>query len=105
MRPTVIDRQPWPIGARRRDIASQFLVESAIVAFVGGAAGVLLGYWAATGIAAVATPVGFPQLPVAFASWFVPVALGGGAVTGLVAAIVPARRAAQLDPVAALAAE
>ena len=93
------------IGARRRDIASQFFVEAAIAALVGGAAGLLLGYWAAVGIAAVATPVGYPQIPVAFASWFVPVALCGGVVTGLVAAIVPARRAAQLDPVAALAAE
>ena len=93
------------MGARRRDIASQFLVEAAIAAFVGGAAGVLLGYWAAIGIAAVATPVGFLQVPVAFASWFVPVALCGGVVTGLVAAIVPARRAARLNPVAALAEE
>ncbi len=93
------------IGARRRDIASQFLVEAAIAAFVGGAAGILLGYWAAIGIAAVATPVGFPQLPIAFASWFVPVALCGGVLTGLVAAIVPARRAALLDPATVLAAE
>ena len=93
------------IGARRRDIASQFLVEAAIAAFVGGAIGLLLGYWAGVGVAAVATPSGSLQVPVAFASWFVPVALCGGVVTGLIAGIVPARRAAQLDPVAALAAE
>ena len=93
------------IGARRRDIASQFLVEAAIAAFVGGAAGLLLGYWAGIGVAAVATPPGSLQVPVAFASWFVPVALCGGVVTGLIAGIVPARRASRLDPVEALAAE
>ena len=93
------------IGARRRDIASQFLVEAVIAAFVGGAAGLLLGYWAGVGVAALATPTGALQVPVAFASWFVPVALCGGVATGLVAGIVPARRAAQVDPVSALAEE
>ena len=93
------------IGARRRDIAAQFLVEAGIAAFVGGAAGLLLGYWAGVGVADVATPIGRLQVPVAFASWFVPVALCGGVATGLVAAIIPARRAARLDPVDALADE
>ena len=93
------------VGARRRDIASQFLVEAAIAAFVGGAAGLLLGYWAGIGFAALATPLGSTQVPIAFAGWFVPVALCGGVATGLVAAIIPARRAARLDPVDALADE
>ena len=93
------------IGARRRDIASQFLVEAAVAAVVGGAVGLLLGYWAGVGVAAVATPSGYAQVPIAFAWWFVPVALCGGIATGLVAGIMPARRAARLDPVSALAEE
>ena len=91
------------IGARRGDIAGQFLGEAAIAAVVGAIIGLLLGYCTAIGVAALATPEGMIQVPVAFAAWFVPVALGCGVATGLVAGIVPAPRAARLDPVAALA--
>ena len=91
------------IGARPRDIAGQFLGEAAIAAVVGAIIGLLLGYCTAIGVAALATPEGMIQVPVAFAAWFVPVAFGCGVATGLVAGVVPARRAARLDPVAALA--
>ncbi|MCY3820866.1 MAG: ATP-binding cassette domain-containing protein [Gammaproteobacteria bacterium] len=93
------------IGARRRDIASQFLIEAVVAAVLGGAVGLLLGHWTAVAAAALATPTGMIKVPVAFAKWFVLVALAGGIATGLVAGIIPARRAASLDPVAALAAE
>ncbi len=93
------------IGARQRDITSQFLVEAGIAATVGGAVGLLLGYWTAAGVAEFAQPTGMMKVPVAFAAWFVPVALCSGVATGLVAGIFPARRAARLDPVAALAGE
>ena len=87
------------VGARRRDITAQFLVETAVPATLGGAAGTLLGF--------VASPLlaGLADAPVAFAPWFVPVALGCGMATGLVFGVVPARRASRLDPVAALTTE
>ena len=93
------------LGARRRDITTQFLIEGAMAAVVGGALGLLLGYWTGPLVSAVATPTGFARAPIAFAAWFVPVAVICAVATGLVAGIVPARRAARLDPVAALAAE
>ena len=83
-------------GARRRDIARQFLLEAAAVTGAGGLAGMVLA--AATGPALRAA-----GLPVAFSPWFVPVALACAIGTGLAAGFLPARRAAGLHPVQALA--
>ena len=83
-------------GARRRDIARQFLLEAAAVTGAGGLAGMVLA--AATGPALRAA-----GLPVAFSPWFVPVALTCAIGTGLAAGFLPARRAAGLHPLQALA--
>ena len=85
------------VGARRRDITAQFLVETAVATSIGGALGVLL------------SSAGGPLLsqstgaPVAFVFWFVPVTLACAFATGLGFGILPARRATRLDPVTALA--
>jgi putative ABC transport system permease protein len=84
------------LGARRRDIMSQFLVEAATLSVVGAAIGIGLGIALAEGIAA-ATP-----LPAAVAPWSIGAALVVGAGVGIVAGIYPASRAARLDPIAAL---
>ena len=87
------------VGARPRDVHWQFLAEAAVLAFGGGVAGAVLGF--ATG--ALVTKVA--DAPVAYDAWFVPAAIGCAVVLGLVFGILPARRAAATNPVAALTAE
>lgn len=84
------------LGAHRRDIISQFLVEAATLSVVGAAIGAGLGVGLAQVIAAV-TP-----LPASVALWSLVAALVIGAGVGIVAGIYPASRAARLDPIAAL---
>ena len=84
------------LGARRRDIMSQFLVESATLSVVGAAIGIGLGIGLAA-IVAATTP-----LPAAVAPWSIAAALVVGAGVGVTAGIYPASRAARLDPIAAL---
>jgi putative ABC transport system permease protein len=84
------------LGARRRDIMSQFLVESATLSVVGAAIGIALGIGLAKIIAAT-TP-----LPAAVAPWSILAALVVGAGVGIAAGIYPASRASRLDPIAAL---
>jgi putative ABC transport system permease protein len=87
------------LGARRRDIRRQFLIESVTMAVLGGAVGVALGAAFAALIAA-ATPLPARVSPASIAG-----ALTLGGVVGLIFGVVPAGRAAQLDPVVALRAE
>jgi putative ABC transport system permease protein len=84
------------LGARRRDILNQFLVESATLATVGAAIGVVMGIAFAKGIAAVS------PLPAAVEVWSIFVGVGVGAGVGMIAGIYPASRAALLDPIAAM---
>ena len=85
------------VGARRRDIVRQFLVEAGMIALVGGALGALLGFAAGPVVGAAF------DMPTAFAPWFWPVAVGLAVATGLASGILPALRAARLDPTRALA--
>ena len=87
------------LGARRRDILRQFLVESTTLSVAGAAAGVALGIGLAELVSA-ATP-----LPATVAAWSVVVAVALGAGVGIAAGVYPASRAARLDPILALRAE
>ncbi|KAF1042503.1 ABC transporter permease [Xylophilus sp.] len=85
-------------GARQRDIQRQFLTEAVMVSLVGGAAGVVTGL--AIGVALIAWHV-----PVIFSVRSMLMAFGSAVATGLVFGFIPARQAARLDPVVALAGE
>jgi putative ABC transport system permease protein len=87
------------LGARRRDILAQFVVESATLATVGAAFGV------GTGIALAFLVRAVTPLPAAVAPWSIGVGVFVGMGVGMVAGVYPASRAARLDPIAALRAE
>jgi putative ABC transport system permease protein len=87
------------VGARKRDILGQFLVESAMLAGAGGVIGVLLA-WGLAILVRTMTPVPMAVPPAAVA---ISVLLSTG--VGLFFGIYPARRAALLDPIQALRAE
>jgi len=87
------------LGARRRDIMAQFLVESTTLSILGAVVGVALGAALAKIISAL-TP-----LPAAVALWSVIVAVLVGAGVGIIAGVYPASRASRLDPVVALRSE
>ncbi len=84
------------IGARRRDIMRQFLVESATLATVGAAIGIAFGL-ALAGVVQATT-----FLPARVAPWSIVVAVLLGAGVGIAAGLYPASRAARLDPVEAI---
>jgi putative ABC transport system permease protein len=84
------------LGARRRDILSQFLVEAATLSTVGAIVGILLGL-AAAKLVESQTP-----LPAAVAPWSIVAATLLGTVVGIVSGVYPARRASLLDPIEAL---
>jgi putative ABC transport system permease protein len=84
------------LGARRREILWQFLVEAATLTLVGGAVGMVIG-GAISAIVANFTP-----LPARVPIESVVAALGMSVLTGVAFGLYPAARAARLDPVEAL---
>ena len=84
------------LGARRRTIVLQFLLEAAGVSAIGGTLGTLLGLGLAK-VVSLATPLAAAVQPATIAG-----GIGFAAAVGLVFGIWPAIRAAQLDPVEAL---
>lgn len=84
------------IGAKRKDINRQFLIEAIILTFIGGVVGVLLGW----GISLFVTYFDILQAKVSLSS--VLLAFGVSAVIGIVFGYYPAQRASKLNPIEAL---
>ncbi len=84
------------LGARTRDITRQFLFEAVALTGLGGAVGLALGIVLAEVVAT------FAPVPAEITWWSIALALGVSVLVGLVFGVLPARRAGQLDPVAAL---
>ena len=100
---TVRERTPeigirMATGARQADILRQFLVEAMLLTGIGGTVGVSGGLLIGLGLKALGIPMAFSPLAAAMA-------FGCAVATGMIFGFMPARQAARLDPVRALAGE
>ena len=87
------------VGARRKEILTQFLIEAVVLAAIGGALGVLFGF----GLAYVLSLLmGFPLL---MSVWSAILGVGVSSIVGIASGLWPAWKAARLDPIDALRAE
>ena len=84
------------LGATERDGLSQFLAESIVISVIGGGIGIVLG----VGVTFIsATAFGFPFI---LSTTAIGAGVGLSTSVGLIAGVIPARNAAQLDPIVAL---
>ena len=86
------------LGARQGDILRQFLFESALMAAIGGAIGLILAYSISTAISIFVFPTSIPW-------WAAVLAIGVSGAVGIMAGLFPAWKAAKLDPIEALRAD
>ncbi|MDI1334793.1 MAG: ABC transporter permease [Lacunisphaera sp.] len=85
------------LGARRRSILLQFLIEAVSICLIGGAAGMVVSFAMFLGVRSAA-----PSFPVEFSPDLVVVSMLVSVVTGIVSGFAPAWGASRLDPVVAL---
>ncbi|MEZ0229997.1 MAG: ABC transporter permease [Planctomycetota bacterium] len=89
------------LGAKNRDILSQFLIEAIVLALLGGIVGLVLGYLGGVfAREAISIFVDFP--PVFVPLWACVLSLGFSGAVGLISGLYPAWKAARLDPIEAL---
>ncbi|MES9887896.1 MAG: FtsX-like permease family protein, partial [Candidatus Sedimenticola sp. 6PFRAG1] len=85
------------LGGSEQQILKLFLVEAALLSTLGAAIGVVIAYGGVWGLNQV-----FPDFPLYVPLWALAAALIVALVTGLLFGVMPARRAARMDPVQAL---
>jgi putative ABC transport system permease protein len=89
------------VGAKRRDILIQFLIEAATLGLCGGAVGVLVGWVIVKIMSVIATNLGF-SFAAMLSGDAIALAVGVAIFIGLVSGLYPAIRAARLDPIESL---
>jgi putative ABC transport system permease protein len=87
------------VGARRRDVLTQFLIEAVMLTAAGGAAGVFFGFGLAFALSKL---MGFPLL---LSAWSAALGVGVSSAVGIASGLWPAWTAARLNPIDALRAE
>ena len=92
------------VGASRRHVITSVLTEALAVGIVASAAGIVLGLGAAHGLLALMRMIGFelPSAPIVFRGRTAALGLIAGVVVTVAAAVIPARRAMKVSPMAAL---
>jgi putative ABC transport system permease protein len=90
------------LGAKRRDIIMQFLVEAVVQTTIGGLVGVLIGMAFAFGAPPVWKLVSGGNLPTQLSYWSILLSVGVSIMVGVLFGLYPAWRAARLDPIEAL---
>lgn len=91
------------LGAKKRDILSQFLVEAVILCLVGGAVGILAGFGLGAGLAKIITAIiQEGQWPATISTRSIITAVSTASAIGMIFGLYPARKAAKLQPVEAL---
>ncbi|MGJ0484130.1 MAG: ABC transporter permease [Methylomicrobium sp.] len=86
------------LGATRGQLHALFLTEAALLSLAGASVGALLGQLTLVGVQLI-----YPKFPLALPPWAFFAALGVALLTGLTFGFLPARKAAKLNPIAALA--
>jgi putative ABC transport system permease protein len=86
------------LGATRADILLQFLLEAVIISLLGGVIGLAIGYGLGMGIANLIPDFPPSQVPL----WSIALALGFSSAVGIIFGLLPAAKAAGLDPIDAL---
>lgn len=92
------------VGAKKRDILAQFLIESSLLSVFGGIVGIILGWLLSLGVGRIAAANDFLLEPAITINAVLLATLFSAAV-GLFFGIYPANRAAQLEPIEALRTE